>query len=257
MDVTVYRFFASDVEEKAFPMRAAMSGIGRWNRRDWLRLSTGGIIFSSVARSAAASVETIEIIPTPAQPEGDYFREEDLLRSDIRIDPATNVAEAGFPLTLALTVSRIQGNTLKPLGNACVHLWQCNAAGLYSNIREQSTAGLQFLRGHQFTDSRGSARFTTIFPGWETGRTPHLNFKIRLYESGEKAFELTSQLYFEEGVTGQVYARWPYCNRPDRDTTNETDSLCKAGGAPLMLGFGKDPAYALATAHIMVSASKE
>jgi len=236
-------------------MLTEMSSIGRWNRRDLLRLSTAALFLSPASSSAqAASVDTIDIIPTPAQPEA-FFVEEGLLRSDIRCDPSTNASVEGFPLHLALTISRIDNGAISPLRNANVDLWQCDALGLYSDQRSQSTPGLKFLRGYQITDLHGSVRFTTVYPGWITGRTPHLHFKVRLYEGASKKCELCSELFFDEQVTRQVYALPPYNSRPTPDTTNVADIQCAATGRRLMLQLAKDSTYALASAHIMVSVS--
>lgn len=40
-----------------------------------------------------------------------------------------------------------------------------------------------FLRGYQVTDSNGAVEFTTIYPGWYSGRTVHIHYKIRLFAS--------------------------------------------------------------------------
>ena len=61
-------------------------------------------------------------------------------------------------------------------------------------------------------------RLRTIYPGWYSGRTPHVHLKLRV---GAKA--ATTQLYFPDEVTNAVYARAPYNRHPNRDTTNATD----------------------------------
>ena len=238
-------------------MLTEMSGIGRWNRRDWLRLSAAGVFLSSAIRTPAqtASVDTIDIVPTPAQAEGLYFVDQRPCRCDIRTDLSNNSTVAGFPLNLAITVSRIAKGVITPLNNAQVDLWQCDAMGLYSDIAAQSTRGLKFLRGYQVTDVHGSARFTTIYPGWEVGRTPHLNIKIRQFAGNVLTHEFNSQLYFEETMTNLVHSLPPYNTRPTRDTTNATDPYFADGGVRLMLRLAKDSTCTMACTHIMISGS--
>ena len=106
-------------------------------------------------------------IVRPEQTEGPYFVDGRLDRSDIRSEPGSGAIKAGTPLQLALVVSRIgAGGACAPIAGARVDLWQCNAAGVYSGVRDPSfdTSGQQFLRGYQMTDATGTARFTTIYP---------------------------------------------------------------------------------------------
>ena len=121
-------------------------------------------------------------IVRPEQTEGPYFVDNRLDRSDIRSDPATRVVKPGASLQLAIVVSRIgPGAACTPVQGAHVDVWQCDASGIYSGVRDPSfdTSGQQFLRGFQRTDATGAARFTTIYPGWYRGRTVHVHFKVR------------------------------------------------------------------------------
>jgi len=45
------------------------------------------------------------------------------------------------------------------------------------------------LRGYQITDENGIAEFITIYPGWYSGRTVHIHFKIRT--DSEQGYEFT------------------------------------------------------------------
>ncbi|HUF50762.1 MAG TPA: hypothetical protein VMN60_08015 [Longimicrobiales bacterium] len=136
---------------------------------------------------------------------------------------------------------RISGNGCAPLAGVVVDLWQCDAEGRYSDVRDTQgrfdTRGQQFLRGFQTTTAEGVARFRTIYPGWYAGRTPHLHFKIRLIDGARTTHEFTSQLYFEEATSDDVYAQAPYAARGARSTTNARDGIFRGGGtgAQLML----------------------
>jgi protocatechuate 3,4-dioxygenase beta subunit len=77
-----------------------------------------------------------------------------------------------------------------------------------------------YLRGAQAVDAAGIVRFTTIFPGWYVGRTTHIHCKVHL----DRRTVLTTQLFFDDGLTDQLYLDVPpYNERPVRDTRNDTD----------------------------------
>src|SRR3954452_7286456 len=118
------------------------------------------------------------ILSDPALTEGPYFVDELLNRSDIRSDTATNNVQQGLSTYLTVNVSQLNNCAITPLTGAFVDIWHCNALGSYSDISQQSTTGQNFLRGYQVTDRHGNVRFTTIYPGWYSGRTPHIHAKI-------------------------------------------------------------------------------
>ena len=109
------------------------------------------------------------------------------------------------------------------------------------------TRGRKFLRGHQATDVGGNASFTTVYPGWYRGRAVHIHFKIRVPADGRRAYEFTSQLYFDEALTDAVHALDPYATKGRRDTPNARDGIFRQGGSgdQLMLAVTKtDGGYA-------------
>ena len=87
------------------------------------------------------------------------------------------------------------------------------------------TTGQKFLRGYQVTDTNGAATFTTIYPGWYRGRTVHIHFKVRTGSGSGQSAEFTSQLFFDEALTDQVYTQEPYASKGQRDTLNSTDNI--------------------------------
>ena|SRR5688572_5877923 len=110
-----------------------------------------------------------------------------------------------------------------------VDVWHCDAEGIYSGVTDTAvgfdTTGTQFLRGYQVTGEDGVAAFTTIYPGWYTGRTVHIHFKIRTTGSDGQAYEFTSQLYFDDALSDQVFAQEPYSAKGQRDQLNATDGI--------------------------------
>jgi len=52
---------------------------------------------------------------------------------------------------------------------------------VYSGVNDPGfdTSDELWLRGYQLTDAGEHAKFTTIYPGWYSGRAVHIHFKIR------------------------------------------------------------------------------
>jgi protocatechuate 3,4-dioxygenase beta subunit len=133
---------------------------------------------------------------------------------------------AGLPLTLDFAVSAYSSAACTPLQNAQVDIWHCDANGIYSDV-QGGTSGQNFLRGYQLTDASGVARFTTIYPGWYSGRAVHIHVKVRLFDSANNTTtEATTQIFFDDAVTDAVYASAsPYNARKARDTRNSNDNI--------------------------------
>jgi protocatechuate 3,4-dioxygenase beta subunit len=177
--------------------------------------------------TATPSTGTTSCVQTAALTEGPYFVDEKLERSDIRADPVTGAVSAGVPLTLRFNVTRVDGSACTALTGAYLDVWHCDAAGVYSDVTAQGNAGggRKFLRGYQLTDASGVASFTTIYPGWYSGRAVHVHFKLRLFAGTAKTYEFTSQFFFDETLTSAVHALAPYSNKGQRNVRNTTDGI--------------------------------
>lgn len=93
---------------------------------------------------------------------------------------------------------------------------------MYSDVAGSSG---RFLRGYQVTDANGVAAFTTIYPGWYSGRAVHIHFKLRLYAGSSRIYEFTSQFFFDDSLTDSVYTRSPYNSRGSRNRRNASDGI--------------------------------
>ena len=189
----------------------------------------------------ATTTSTPTCVARPEETEGPYFVDEKLNRSDIRSDPTTGVVKAGLPLSITFLVSQIAANSCTALQGAQVDIWHCDAAGTYSDTNDPNwnTVGQKFLRGYQVTDASGKATFSTIYPGWYSGRAVHIHFKIRTTGSNGSAYEFTSQMFFDDTLSTQVFTQAPYNTKGTRDTLNATDSIYKNGGDQLLLTLDK------------------
>jgi protocatechuate 3,4-dioxygenase beta subunit len=185
------------------------------------------------ASTAGTTAETASTcVVKPEQTEGPYFVDTMLDRSDIR------EGREGTPLDIVFNVSQVDAGDAAacgPLAGALVDIWHCDALGQYSG--GENNEGETFLRGHQLTDDSGTARFTTIYPGWYQGRAVHIHFKIRSSPESEQGYEFTSQLYFDDALTDQVHSQGPYAEKGERDQLNSEDGIFQGGGDELLLAL--------------------
>jgi hypothetical protein len=125
-----------------------------------------------------------------------------------------------------------------------VDVWHCDALGVYSGVTDAGfdTTGEQFLRGYQLTDASGVASFASIYPGWYSGRTVHIHFKVRTEGADGAAYEFTSQWFFDERISDAVFATDPYASEGQRDTLNANDGIFADDGEILTLSLTGDPA---------------
>jgi protocatechuate 3,4-dioxygenase beta subunit len=195
--------------------------------------------------SAPVRMRMPACVVKPQQTEGPYFIDDMLDRADIRTEPSDDSVSEGIPLRLAFNVSRVDGDVCAPVEGAVVDVWQCDAQGVYSGFEDIigglfDTRGQKFLRGLQKTDHLGHVEFLTIYPGWYPQRAVHIHFKIRTDPDSDQGHEFTSQVYFDESLTDQVYKRPPYAEREKGRMKNEGDNIFREGGDQLMLNVTRD-----------------
>ena len=228
--------------------------IGRiLDRREAVKLlaMTGAAVMVACNRGTAATADSqvASSLPgcvvRPELTEGPFFVDNQLDRSDIRSDPASGATAAGKPLDIIFNVSQVSGGQCVPIAGAMVDVWHCDARGVYHGVDDpmagSNTQGQKLLRGYQKTDAKGIARFTTIYPGWYRGRAVHIHFKIRTPfpgargSSGEKQYDFTSQLFFDDALSDKVFAAAPYNTKGERDRRNSSDGIFRQSGSSLLL----------------------
>jgi protocatechuate 3,4-dioxygenase beta subunit len=230
------------MSNKLLETLSSSPALARLSRRDLLGFAAKGaasvVVSQSVllacAAGAASATDTststatgstttgASCVLTAALTEGPFFVDEKLNRSDIRTDPASGVVSTGIPLALSFNVSRVANSACTPLTGAYLDVWHCDSTGTYSDV---SGSSRKFLRGYQVTDANGVAAFTTIYPGWYSGRAVHIHFKLRLYAGSSKTYEFTSQFFFDDTLTDSVYTQSPYSSRGSRNTLNASDGI--------------------------------
>jgi protocatechuate 3,4-dioxygenase beta subunit len=155
---------------------------------------------------------------TPEATEGPFYLDINDVRRDI------TEGRAGAPLALSITV--VDASACRPIANAAIDIWHCDAGGQYSGV--QGSNGTTFLRGTQLTDANGTATFDTIYPGWYQGRAVHIHMKVHV----DNNVVHTGQLFFDDALSDTVYRKGPYNARGTRDMRNEDDSIfSNAGGS--------------------------
>ncbi len=165
-------------------------------------LSFIGIIFFPKAGKKKILRNQCNDPVTPPVPEGPYYKDEKLNRADI------TEHKKGVPITY---VFMVEDEDCKPVEGAIVDIWQCDAAGHYSDYKVENTLNETWLRGYQKTGADGTCKFTSIFPGWYDGRITHLHGKVHV----EGKTLLTTNFFFPKEIENNIYASSLYPKGPN------------------------------------------
>lgn len=203
-------------------------------RREMMALSAGALASAALyacgagkgdatGSVAGGTTSAPDCVLTPEQEEGPFYIDFARVRQDIVED------RPGVPL--ALTVAVVDSNTCKPIRNAAVDVWHCDALGIYSGEPSEGSVGKAFLRGIQLTDGNGQVKFATIYPGQYPGRTTHIHVKVHVggqrgkgtYSGGHVSH--TGQLFTNDRNDAEVFALAPYSRNPTRLTPRGDDFI--------------------------------
>jgi protocatechuate 3,4-dioxygenase beta subunit len=139
--------------------------------------------------------------------------------------------KTGTPLNIAITIKNVN-NSCAVLANAVVDIWHCDKDGYYSGytnsgyLGTQNNSALVFCRGRQISDSNGLVQFTSIYPGWYTGRVTHIHVQIYVGTS----LKLTTQIAFPDAINTAVYNTSLYSAHGQNSITNNTDNTVFSDG---------------------------
>ncbi|GAA4335792.1 hypothetical protein GCM10023149_44030 [Mucilaginibacter gynuensis] len=161
-------------------------------------------------------------VVAPTETEGPFPTKQpaSYVRSDITSD------RTGYKLTIKITINN-SSKSCAAVSGALVDIWHCDAEGNYS---EYGGSGMQstnyqlvhFLRGRQTTDANGLVTFTSIFPGWYSGRSTHIH--VHVYNSSGTSLKVT-QIAFPEGTGTAVAAVNGYSKGMSNYTYNKSDNV--------------------------------
>lgn len=173
---------------------------------------------SSGSTSGCSVIETETEGPYPTHTPASY------VRSDI------TDGRTGYKLTAKITVNN-SNNSCNALSGALVDIWHCDAEGNYSEYGGSGSQAtnyttVHFLRGRQTTDANGLVTFTSIFPGWYTGRATHIH--VHVYNAAGTSLKVT-QIAFPEGTGTALAAVAGYTKGMTGYTYNATDGVFSDG----------------------------
>ena len=179
---------------------------------------------TSSSDSTSTSTTSTGCTATPEETSGPYpydlSGDSAIYRTDI------TGGKTGIPLALTLTVVNSNADCAV-LTNARVDIWHCDKDGYYSEYTEpgylgtQDNVGETFCRGIQLTDSNGQVKFTTIYPGWYTGRVTHIHLEIYV----SSVLKLTTQLCFPDSLNTTVYNTSLYSAHGQNTITDSSDQI--------------------------------
>ena len=144
-----------------------------------------------------------------------------LVLTDIRSD------RTGVEMTVNITIQNRNAGCAA-LQGAIVDIWHCDKDGYYSEyggsgMQSVNLQSVHFLRGRQTTNSEGVVAFKTIFPGWYSGRAPHIH--VHIYDAAGSSL-LVTQIAFPTDVCNTVYSTaTQFYTRGTQDTSNTSDNV--------------------------------
>lgn len=130
--------------------------------------STSGGTTGGTGSGTGSSASCVLI---PEETAGPYPLFSDIASASTYMREDITEGKTGVPLRLLLTFVNV-GASCAPITDALIYAWHCDKDGAYSGYSQpgSNTVGQTFCRGVQMTDSTGLVRFTTIYPGWYSGR---------------------------------------------------------------------------------------
>jgi protocatechuate 3,4-dioxygenase beta subunit len=172
-----------------------------------------GIGTGSTGACAVSPSETAGPFPTKTP--------SSLVTNDIRSD------RTGVPFTINITINNSNASCAA-LAGAIVDIWHCDKDGYYSEyggtgMQSANFTSVHFLRGRQVSNANGLVSFTSIFPGWYSGRAPHIH--VHVYSASGTSL-LVTQIAFPTDVCNTVYTTATnYYTKGKQDTSNAADNV--------------------------------
>lgn len=182
--------------------------------------SNSSSIGNTTTPTGGSSTTSCSVAPTETEGPFPTHSPASYVRSDI------TDGKSGYKLTAKIVIGNINNNC-NPLANAIVDIWHCDAEGNYSEyggsgMQSTNYQSLHFLRGRQTTDANGLVTFTSIFPGWYSGRATHIH--VHVYNAAGTSLKVT-QIAFPEGSGTALSAVNGYAKGMTGYTYNKSDNV--------------------------------
>ena len=154
------------------------------------------------------------LLKTPSMSRGPFYPDQLPLDQDndlVKVNDRHNEAIG----QIAHIYGRVLDVSGKPISNAQIEIWQCDAKGRYIHTwdAQRGPRDLAFQGfGRTLSDQNGHYRFRTIKPVPYSGRTPHIHVKV--WHAGSEI--LTTQLYLPDHADNKrdwLYQRLPSSKR--------------------------------------------
>lgn len=188
--------------------------------------TTGTSSTTSTGSTNGSSSSSCSVTPTETEGPFPTKSPANFVRNDIRDD------RTGVAFAINITIKNAN-NSCAALSGALVDIWHCDKDGYYSEyggsgMQSVNYTSVNFLRGRQTTSSDGLVSFTSIFPGWYSGRAPHIH--VHIYNSSGKSL-LVTQIAFPYDIANTVYttAQSYGYTKGSQDTKNERDNVFSDG----------------------------
>lgn len=185
--------------------------------------STSSSSSSTTGTSSTSTSTSGTCTTSPSETAGPFPTKDpsSLVIQDIRSD------RKGIEMAVKITIQN-KNNSCVALEGAIVDIWHCDKDGNYSEyggtgMQSTNYTSVHFLRGRQTTNADGLAQYITIFPGWYSGRAPHIH--VHIYDSTGKSL-LVTQIAFPTDVCNTVYTTaTSLYTRGTQDTANASDNV--------------------------------
>lgn len=177
---------------------------------------------SDTTTSTSGSTNTT-CTTTPSETAGPFPTKSpgSLVLKDIRSD------RTGVSLVINIAIQN-KNKSCAGLSGVLVDIWHCDKDGYYSEyggtgMQSVNLTSVHFLRGRQTTDATGLVSFQSIFPGWYSGRAPHIH--VHIYDATGKSL-LVTQIAFPTDICDHVYTTATnFYTRGKQDTSNARDTV--------------------------------
>ncbi|MBJ6143810.1 intradiol ring-cleavage dioxygenase [Hymenobacter sp. BT559] len=188
--------------------------------KDEVAPSTATTTANGTGTTTATGSGSCTVAPTETEGPFPTHTPSSYVRSDI------TDGRTGYKLTVKITINS-SANGCAALAGALVDIWHCDAQGNYSEyggtgMQSTNYTNVHFLRGRQTTDASGLVTFTSIFPGWYSGRATHIH--VHVYNANGTSLKVT-QIAFPEGAGTALAAVNGYGKGLSGYTYNKSDNV--------------------------------